>query len=163
MIRPKIVTIGVYGTDEAGFFRALTEARVDLFCDLRLRRGMRGATYAFANSARLQQRLRALGIRYRHIKELAPSATTRQRQQAEDKHMGVAKRTRTELGPLFIADYTADCLTHFDAARFLHELGPETQVAALFCVEREPAACHRSLVARRLEQDLGISIEHLQP
>ena len=46
----KIVTIGVYGFDESGFFDALCQAEVDTFCDIRSRRGLRGATYAFANS-----------------------------------------------------------------------------------------------------------------
>ena len=53
----KFVTIGVYGSDEATFFEALQRAGVDTFCDIRWRRGVRGAKYAFANSARLQKRL----------------------------------------------------------------------------------------------------------
>ena len=72
-MKPKIVTIGVYGFDEAGFFRALQEARVDTFCDIRDRRGVRGSTYAFVNSQRLQTRLTNLGICYLHRKDLAPS------------------------------------------------------------------------------------------
>ena len=66
----KIVTIGVYGFDEAGFFEALRKAEVDTFCDIRSRRGVRGATYAFANSMRLQARLASLGIRYIRCKLL---------------------------------------------------------------------------------------------
>ncbi|HEX9735328.1 MAG TPA: DUF488 family protein [Thermoanaerobaculia bacterium] len=69
----RIVTIGVYGFDEEGFFLALTNAGVDTFCDVRRRRGLRGSTYAFANSRRLQDRLATVGIRYVHVKELAPS------------------------------------------------------------------------------------------
>jgi hypothetical protein len=30
-------------------------------------------------------------------------------------------------------------------------------------VEREPDACHRSLLAERLVQDLGVEVIHLQP
>ena len=60
----KVVTIGVYGFDEEHFFQALTDARVDTFCDIRQRRNVRGAQYAFANSKRLQRRLGELGIRY---------------------------------------------------------------------------------------------------
>ena len=76
----KLVTIGVYGFSEAVFFNALQQAGVDTFCDLRWRRGVRGAEYAFANRARLQQRLAALGIRYLHLRELAPTPALRQRQ-----------------------------------------------------------------------------------
>jgi hypothetical protein len=43
---PRIVTIGVYGWVEEDFFRALVDVRVDLFCDLRARRGVRGSTCA---------------------------------------------------------------------------------------------------------------------
>lgn len=36
-------------------------------------------------------------------------------------------------------------------------------VVALFCVEREPEACHRSIVGNRLAHDLGIPLEHIKP
>ena len=51
----KLVTIGVYGFDEASFFAALQTAGVDTLCDMRQRRGVRGADYAFVNSKRLQR------------------------------------------------------------------------------------------------------------
>ena len=72
-MKPKIVTIGVYGFDEARFFEALRKVKVDTFCDIRNRRGVRGSTYAFANSLRLQARLAELGIRYLYRKDLAPT------------------------------------------------------------------------------------------
>jgi hypothetical protein len=158
----KVVTIGAYGFDAAGFFAALAAARVDVFCDLRLRRGMRGALYAFANSARLQQKLGELGVRYLHCKDLAPTPDARARQADQDRAQKVAKRARTELGLEFVAAYEAERLAGFDAAGFLQRLGPAS-VVALFCVEREPAACHRSLVAARLQSDLGLDVEHLRP
>ena len=34
-MKPKIVTIGVYGFDEDSFFEALRKAKVDTFCDIR--------------------------------------------------------------------------------------------------------------------------------
>ena len=84
-MKPKIVTIGVYGFDEDSFFDALHKARVDTFCDIRSRRGVRGSIYAFANSLRLQARLADLGIRYLHRKDLAPTQAVRDRQAAADK------------------------------------------------------------------------------
>jgi len=39
----------------------------------------------------------------------------------------------------------------------------DATTVALFCVEREPAACHRSLVAERWQQDLGGQVIHLLP
>src|SRR5208337_2946215 len=124
---------------------------------------MRGSLYAFANSVRLQRRLAAMGIRYRHFKELAPSPGTRQMQHEADARSGVGTRTRECLGQAFVEAYTAECLRDFDAARFITELGDAAEVVALFCVERAPAACHRVLVARRLQDELGLSVEHLQP
>lgn len=146
-MKPRIVTIGVYGFDEQSFFQALFDARVDTFCDIRLRRGMRGSTYAFANSTYLQKHLRESGIRYLHIKELAPNHSIREKQQQEDKKLGIAKRTRKELGQAFIQAYERECLATFDSDDFIKQIGSDTKVVGLFCVESEPEACHRSLVA----------------
>jgi hypothetical protein len=158
----EIVTIGVYGYDEAGFFQALTDAKIDTFCDIRLRRGMRGPQYAFVNSMRLQQRLEELGIRYFHLKELAPIQDVRDKQKEEDVRTGVGKRSRERLGQTFVEAYRKEHLSKFDSARLIEQLGPNAEVIALFCVEREPEACHRSLVAGRLQHDLALSVEHLQ-
>jgi uncharacterized protein (DUF488 family) len=159
----KIITLGVYGATEAGFFAALRDAGVDTFCDIRARRGVRGREYAFVNSQRLQAKLAELGIRYLHIKELAPTAALRQRQNAADKAERIAKRKRTELSELFIASFREECLGAFDSRKFIEQLGADARVVALFCVERAPAACHRSLVAERLQQDLGVEVVHLMP
>ena len=161
--KPKIVTLGVYGFDEAGFFRALGDAGVDTFCDLRLRRGVRGRECAFVNSKRLQARLAELGIRYLHRKELGPSQSLRARQMAADKAARTAKRQRTELSESFVAGYREECLCAFDSGKFIERLGETPRVVALFCVERAPAACHRSLVAERLHLDLGVEVVHLLP
>jgi uncharacterized protein (DUF488 family) len=159
----KFVTIGVYGWDEEGFFGALRRAEVDLFCDLRARRGVRGAEYAWANSQRLQARLAGLGIHYVHHPELAPSEETRAAQHAVDRAAKVARRRRAVLSPAFAEAYRRERLETFDSAAFVGSLGSDVGVAALFCVEREPAACHRSLVAARLAADLGVEVVHLLP
>ena len=160
---PRIITLGVYGFDEAGFFEALRAAGVDTFCDIRLRRGVRGREYAYVNSKRLQAKLAELGVRYLHIKELAPSQALRQRQKAADKAERTAKRQRTELSELFVSGYREECLCSFDSRKFIEQLGEAARVVALFCVERAPAACHRSLAAERLQQDLGVEVVHLMP
>lgn len=158
-----VVTIGAYGFSEEAFFRTLQAARVDLFCDIRWRRGVRGATYAFANSQRLQSRLAELEISYLHRKALAPSPAVRRRQSEADKAEKVAKRQRTRLGAPFIQAYGAEVLAHFDPEAFAAALDPEARVLALFCVERAPEACHRMLVAETLETSLGWKVEHLVP
>lgn len=162
-MKPKIVTIGVYGFDESSFFEALREADVDTFCDIRARRGLRGATYAFANSQRLQERLAELGIRYIHRKDLAPTKAIRDMQAEADKALKTAKRKRTILDGAFIDAYHTECLATFEPTSFLDDFEADTQVVALFCVEREPEACHRSLVAEKLAHALNLEVEDILP
>lgn len=159
----KIITIGVYGFDESSFFEALRKAEVDTFCDIRSRRGVRGATYAFANSMRLQARLAELGIRYIHRKDLGPTKTVREKQAAADKATKIAKRKRTALGEAFIEAYHTECLAAFEPQNLLDELASDARVVALFCVEKVPEACHRSLVADKLAKTLNLEVEDILP
>ena len=159
----EFVTIGVYGWDAERFFAALKAAEVDTFCDIRARRGVRGAEYAFANSARLQDRLAEMGVRYIHRRDLAPSQEVRSQQVAADRAARTAKRQRATLSPAFAEAYMQERLRDFDSIAFVADLGTTARIVALFCVEREPAACHRSLLADRLAQDLGARVRHLVP
>ncbi len=159
----RLLTIGVYGFTENRFFSALADASVDVFCDIRRRRGLRGSTYAFANSRRLQERLQSLGIRYVHLKEMAPTEEVRNLQRHADKDNALRKRDRRELSGPFVQGYTAQCLAKFDSRRFVKQLDTDTGVVVLFCVERYPEACHRSLLAKRLADDLGLRLEHITP
>ncbi|RME45474.1 MAG: DUF488 domain-containing protein [Chloroflexi bacterium] len=159
----KVMTIGVYGFDQDSFYRALQDAGVDVLIDIRQRRGMRGARYAFANSRRVQTRLAELGIRYLYRRDLAPTPSVRQHQKSADKASKTAKRQRSELAPAFIESFEREVLAHFEPQTLLDELEPDEQVIVLLCVEREPAACHRSLVAERLAQTLGLDVEHILP
>ena len=43
------------------------------------------------------------------------------------------------------------------------DLEEDTQVVALFCVEKEPEACHRSLVADKLAKELKLEVENIVP
>lgn len=162
-MRPRLVTIGVYGFTEHDFFQALQDAHIDTFCDLRARRGVRGPDYPFANSARLQQKLAELHIRYVHIKELAPSEAIRAMQAQADKQAKIARRKRNELCDEFRDAYTRDYLTEANLKRFSQQAGMEARIIALFCVEREPQACHRSLVAEWLARAWGTKVEHITP
>ena len=159
----KLVTIGVYGFDEEPFFQALQDANVDTFCDIRWRRGVRGARYAFANSQRLQDRLAELGIRYLHRRDLAPSPEVRRRQAEADKKNKIPRRQRKTLSESFVEAYREEVLSGFEPQNLLDDLPPDARVVALFCVEGEPAACHRSLLAQHLQDRLGLEVEHVVP
>ena len=130
--------------------------------DVRQRRGVRGPEYAWANSKRLQAALAEAGIEYEHRPELAPTTELRQLQYAEDDRQGVGKRSRTELAPAYRERYITEILDRADLDDVVASL-PEEGAAALLCVERDPEACHRSLIAERLATEHGIEVSHLRP
>lgn len=129
--------------------------------DVRQRRGVRGPQYAWANAVRLQAALAGAGIGYRHHRELAPTTELRHLQYAEDARQGVGKRSRVLLAPEYAARYTTEILDHVDLGPVLSEI--EAAPSALLCVERDPEACHRSLVAERVCEQIPVAISHLRP
>jgi uncharacterized protein (DUF488 family) len=158
----RLATIGVYGFAAEGFMEALSEAGVVLLLDVRQRRGVRGTQYAWANSLRLQEALRAAGIGYRHLRELAPTTELRHLQYAEDARVGVGKRNRTALADEYVHRYETEILDRVDLGAIAASL-PADGRSALLCVERDPEACHRSLVAARLVGLLGGRVLDLRP
>src|SRR5687767_8862890 len=160
--RHTLATIGVYGFDADRFLRALRDADVRVLIDVRQRRGVRGREYAWANAARLQAALEAAAIEYVHIKELAPTTELRQLQYAEDARAGVGKRSRAELAPAYLERYTREILDPTGVEPVIDAL-PADGTAALFCVERDPEACHRSLIAARVAEEHAVAVEHLRP
>jgi uncharacterized protein (DUF488 family) len=129
---------------------------------VRQRRGVRGREYAWANAKRLQAALEQAGIGYEHHPELAPTTELRQLQYAEDDRQGVGKRSRTELAPAYAERYTREILDRADLGDIVAAL-PADGAAALLCVERDPEACHRSLIAERLGADHDVEVSHLTP
>lgn len=158
----RLLTIGVYGWDLDSFLDALHAAGVRLVLDVRQRRGVRGPQYAWANSLRLQRALRAADIAYRHHPELAPTTELRHLQYAEDARQRVGKRSRVELSEEYRVRYTREILDRADLDAVVGELPPDGP-GTLMCVERDPEACHRSLVAERIAERHGIPVDHLRP
>ncbi len=156
------MTVGVYGFNASGFLAALRDAEVGLVLDVRQRRGVRGREYAWANSRRLQAALGEAAIDYEHHRELAPTTELRQLQYREDERLGVGKRSRVELSQSYRERYSTEILDRVDLAAIVEGL-PLQRASALLCVERDPEACHRSLIARRMAQELGLSVVHLRP
>jgi uncharacterized protein (DUF488 family) len=152
----------VYGFTLEDFLERLRQADVRVLLDVRQRRGVRGSEYAWANAKRLQAALDEAGIAYRHLPELAPTTELRQLQYAEDERRGEGKRSRTELSAAYVEGYTAEILDRADLDAVVAEL-PEDGAGALFCVERDPEACHRSLVADRIAKRHRVTVTHLRP
>ena len=173
-----IFTIGVYGSTEESFFGALVENEIELFIDIRARRGMRGSKYKYANSSYLQSKLSELGIHYAHLKELAPTKEIRAMQWQADKEDKTRKRDRTDLSTAYVEAYKKQILKYGKRkAEFVLEphkiLDQAIQLAeypadkplqryVLFCVEANANACHRSLVAARFKDKMGGRVKHLQ-
>ena len=158
----RVATIGVYGASADAFLACLREAEVEQVLDVRQRRGVRGAEYAWANATRLERALYEERIDYRHHLELAPTTELRHVQYREDARRGVGKRSRAELAPEYRERYLREILDPLDLAPVVAEL-PAEGAGALLCVERDPEACHRSLVADRLARGFGCDIVHLRP
>jgi uncharacterized protein (DUF488 family) len=158
----RVVTIGVYGWGLERFVDSLRAADARLLLDVRQRRGVRGREYAWANSLRLQRALADAGVGYEHHRELAPTTELRHLQYAEDARTGVGKRSRTVLAAEYRARYTRQILDQVDLQALARHL-PEEGSSALFCVERDPEACHRSIIAERLASESDIAVSHIRP
>ncbi|MCY3917842.1 MAG: DUF488 domain-containing protein [Chloroflexi bacterium] len=172
-----IFTIGVYGSTEESFFGALVENEIDLFIDIRARRGLRGSKYNYANSSYLQANLKELGIYYAHLKELAPTKEIRALQWEADKQDKTLKRERTGLSDAYIKAYKKQILKYgrrkaelilephlvLERAKHLAEYptAKPLQRYVLFCVEANAEACHRSIVATRFRDKTGGKVKHL--
>jgi hypothetical protein len=61
-----------------------------------------------------------------------------------------------------VRSYTDEILDAADLGALAEELSRRA-LPALFCVERDPEACHRSLIAGRLARDHGAEVTDLRP
>ena len=155
-------TIGVYNSTETDFFSKLTTHGIDMFCDIRQRRGVRGAKYAFVNSNRLQQKLSDLGIGYLYLPELAPTTEIRELQNNADKEKRELKQNRTGLGVVFKEAYRSQVLGEVDFENIIQKLEQlGSKKITLFCVEEAPEACHRSLVLQLINQRYNFKTTNL--
>ncbi len=159
---PRIATIGVYEFDASSFVAALDESGVTKIFDVRQRRGVRGAQYAWANAQRLQKLLAEARIGYEYHPELAPDTELRHLQYRDDDRQGVGKRSRVRLAPEYVREYTEEILDLVPLKPLIRQL-PVHGVGALLCVEATAQACHRSLVAARLAERFGFEVTHIEP
>jgi uncharacterized protein (DUF488 family) len=154
----RVATIGVHGWTLETFLAALRSADLTAVVDVRQRRGVRGSDYSWANAARLQAALRAADLAYRHARELAPTTELRELQYKEDARLGTGKRSRSVLANAYRERYVGEILNRADLRPLVDRLP-----AALLCVEHDPEACHRSLIAERLATAYGAEVVHLRP
>jgi len=123
--------------------------------------GCAGPITGWANSLRLQTSLADTGIAYHHHQELAPTTELRQLQYREDTRLGVGKRSRVELAPEYRRRYATEILDQVDLTLIVGAL-PSQGMGALLCVERDPEACHRSMIAERMAVRHHVSVTHIR-
>lgn len=158
----EIYTIGVYNSTEESYFDKLKNAGIDLFVDIRQRRGVRGAQYKYVNSNYLQAKLSEMGIDYLYVKELAPTNEIRQKQKDADKKRGETKKVRVKLGDVFVNEYEKCILNNFDMESLVNRLiEGKFEKVVFFCVEEKAEACHRSLVANAISKKYGFNVINL--
>jgi len=158
----KFFTIGVYNSNKNEFYNKLIANKIDTFCDIRQRRGVRGSKYSFVNSIILQNDIKTYKINYLYLKELAPTMEIRKLQNDEDALKNILKKDRNSLSNIFINEYKNKILKNYDFKLFLNKLDSiNSKRVVFFCVEQIPEACHRSLVAEYLKMNFGSEITNL--
>lgn len=145
-MRP-LTTIGYESTTSADLVRALGDAGVDLLVDVRAVASSRRPGFA---KTRLSESLRDAGIEYLHLKSLGTPAEGRAAARA-GRH--------DELRRIFLEHLaTPSAQAELEV---LEQLVRSGRRVSLLCLEREPAHCHRSMVADALAARTGAPVVHL--
>ena len=140
-----VYTIGYEGTDIHRFIETLKVVGVTTLADVRAVALSRKK--GFSKSA-LQARLEDEGIAYAHFVELGDPKPGRE----------AARAGRHEAFRKIYARHLEGAGSKA-ALKSLAEL-VESKPTCLLCFERDPATCHRALIANRLTMD-GVKIFHL--
>ncbi len=157
----KFFTIGIFDSTEQEYFEKLTKNDIDTFLDIRQNSRIKKAEYKFADTNELPDKLKAKNIKYTHLTALAPTKAIRELQKKADIEAGIDKKDRTELSEAYTKAYQKEILNNFDFESFIKELEKSnSKHIVLFCVEKNPRACHRFLTALELEK-LGYEVKHL--
>lgn len=139
-----LYTIGYEGAELSDFIATLHANKVGTLLDVRelpisRRKG-------FSKGA-LQSALEAAGIDYRHERSLGSPKPIRHQLHADGDY------------PQFFRSFT----DYLDSQKpLLASLSKELKGGvALMCFERDPATCHRSVVAKQLQTITKLSVKHL--
>lgn len=146
MTPPPLLTLGYEGADLDAFLGTLARHNVTLLVDTRERAQSRRRGYS---KTALGLALGERGIGYLHLRALGTPPSLRKEYRLSGDFA------------LLERGYNAHLATQGEALEHLGELAARERVC-LLCFEADPGACHRSLIARRL-QTLGLvgEVEHL--
>ncbi|WP_074948240.1 DUF488 domain-containing protein [Paracoccus halophilus] len=157
----QLFTIGVYGWNKQSFLDKIISNKIDLIVDIRMRRGVRGKSYTFANSKELQKTLSGFGVSYVHIKELAPTKEIRAIQSDSDTEGSVAKKDRERLSDGFVEKYMSDILSEFNYDG-ISKILESHHSPCLLCVEGPAMACHRSIVSQWIYKNSMVPVYNIE-
>ncbi|WGF87652.1 DUF488 domain-containing protein [Marinivivus vitaminiproducens] len=146
MSLPTICTIGYERATPDGLLAALRQHRVACLVDVRAIPNARGKP--IFSKTKLAAWLEENGIAYRHIRALGTPAEGRAA--AREGDHATLRRI-----------YSRHLQGAEAQAAFADLVGMATeQRVCLLCLEREPKACHRSLLTDILEAEHGFRVEH---
>lgn len=141
-----VFTVGYEGTDIDRFMRTLKAVGIERLADVRAIAISRKAGFS---KSKLACRLADEGIKYEHFVALGDPKPGREAARAGEYDR-------------FRAIYGAHIETSV-AQEALRELVDFTQSAAtcLLCFERDPATCHRTIVAHKVVEETGFELFNL--
>jgi hypothetical protein len=143
--KPTLYTVGYGGLSLETFLPRLVAQRIQVLLDVRQRAW--SANPGFVQET-LRRAVEGRGITYRHRPELGGAPELR----AQLKATGDWQAFRAAYETVLVAQ---EALEQQIAAY------ARTHRVCLLCGERDPARCHRSLLAERLADLAGLTIEHL--
>lgn len=145
----KLATIGYEGAPQDAVFDALEKAGVELLVDVRAVTSSRRPGFSKSHlAAGLPER----GIEYLHLRGLGTPKEGRMAARSGDE-----KGLRRVFGAHM---KTPEARHDYEALLDLLRRGKKI---CLMCYEHDPATCHRTIIAERVGEELGLKIENLTP
>jgi uncharacterized protein (DUF488 family) len=141
-----LATVGYERATQAEVIERLKQAGVEVLIDVRAVAASRRAGFA---KSLLAASLKEAGIDYVHLRDLGTPKPGRI----------AARAGRADEMKQIFQDHLAEPAAQVQLAQAA-EIARERKVA-LLCLEADPQACHRSIVAERIREQLGCPIEHL--
>lgn len=145
----KLATIGYEGAPQEAVFEALEKAGVEVLVDVRAVTSSRRPGFSKSHlSAGLPER----GIDYLHLRGLGTP---------KEGRLAVRRGDPKGLRRIFGAHMkTAEARHDYEALLGLLRRGKKI---CLMCYEHDPDTCHRTIIAERVREELGLKIENLAP
>lgn len=146
---PALATIGYESVSVGAFLETLRAAQITLLVDVRAVASSRRPGFA---KSRLAANLATVEIGYEHLRALGTPS---------DGRAAARSGQHEVMREIFLEHLaTPDAQAGLD---HLESLVRSPHRVAILCFERDPAHCHRSLVAAALAERLPLDVVHLRP